>query len=310
MHGSFDPLRADSVKWNYRLPGEPLGNPTLNEFNIVAVPPPALARRLADLAASGVGAVLIGRDDHLEEKRYRERRAQEMDAALLELAVAVYRETQARILESFEIDRRATRLALAEIDRKMAELARERAEMIERAVKLDDGRAVFLSEDGKSIYTEDGERLSNVEAERLLAERRGDLEAGDTWERFEGNGNEHDALEAERAWIVEWDRRRDELEDKVKRGELTQEEMEKLEREYAAQVPERVREKRAQVDAGAGPSGALSADELAYAADPLAAPLLTRRFNNLADPVLAEALPVVNDPVPSAHSGPAVVPGL
>lgn len=88
----------------------------LNEFNAVAVPPPALARRLADLSAGGAGAVNLGMNDYEEGRRRRMRQAdRDMDAALQELAMAVYQETRARLLTTFAIDNRAGKLALADI---------------------------------------------------------------------------------------------------------------------------------------------------------------------------------------------------
>lgn len=251
----------------------------LNEFNIAAIPSPALARRLANLAAAGVGAVNLGKDDR-EESRRRMRRADEaMDAALLELAAAVYRETQERLLTTFAIDTRAAKLALSDIDRRMAELARERAEMLARAPKLEDGRAVFRGADG-SLYAEDGEKLSDDAAARFAAEHGAELEHGASWQKYQGNLDDRDAFERERAEIIEWQTRRDEWRRKVESGEMTQEEMEELELQYEESIPDRVRAHREEAAATINPA------ELEAATAPLAQPVAAP----LADlPVLAES---------------------
>lgn len=248
-----------------------------------------MARRLADLSASGAGAVNLGMNDYEEERRRRMRRAdRDMDAAFNELVMAVYRETQTRLLEQFDTDQRASRLAVSEIDKRLVQLAREQAEAIERAVKLDDGRAIFLSEDGQSIYTEDGERLSDEVAAELLEGRGEELRAGPSWEGFAAFSREREELLKERAEIIEWEQRREELRARVEGGELSQDELEALEREYEESVPDRV---QAQRDA-ATEAATLSVEELVTVSTDAPATPLAARFASMANP-LPEAAAIV-----------------
>lgn len=252
---------------------------SLNEFNVVAVPTQALARRLADLAASGAGSVANAIDDRRDEQRRRAaRRDRDMDAALMELAVAVYRETQERLLTTFAIDRQASRLAIADIDRRLADLARDRADMIARAPKLEDGRAVFRSADG-SLYAEDGERLSDDAAARFDSAHGDALDAGKTWEQQRANLEERLALERERTEIVEWNERQEEWQRQVETGEMTQEELEALEFQYEDSIPDRVRAYRSEAEATIDPA------ELEAAVAPINQPVAA--LTEL--PVLAEA---------------------
>ena len=261
----------------------------LNEFNIAAIPSPALARRLADLAAAGIGALNLGAND-LEERRRRMRRSdQQVDAALMELAASVYRETQMRLLTSIAIDGRAGKLALSDIDRQLLDLARQRTEALDKAPRLDDGRAMFLSDDGTSIYAEDGKRLSDAEQAEAIAEHGEQLRNGHSWEAFTAGNERAAALESERAQILEWEERREEWRRQVESGELTQDELEELEQQYEAALPERVRAHRDEATATIGPA------ELDTALEPLNEPLggTLAALPELAQPAAAATAPVV-----------------
>lgn len=220
-----------------------------NDFNLIAIPSPALARRLANLAETGASSLQTSFSRRIEEKRERTRREDDdLFMEFWELTMAVYRETQARLQEQFAIDEEASRLAKERIDQRLAELAQERQDMIDRAVKLEDGRAVFLSEDGTSVYTEDNERLPDEEAGKLLAERRDELEAGATAEEWNRKREERAELTAQRDALIEWDGRREEWKAKVESGALTQDELEDLERAYEDQVPAAVKALRAEAE--------------------------------------------------------------
>lgn len=295
-----------------------MAQPVTNEFNLLAVPPPALARRLHDLALAGSGATIHGTQER-DRREAREREADEDWRGWMEMAAAVYSETQRRVLDMMDDDEEASRRAMLAIGAEMARRARERQEMMDNAVKLDDGTAIFLSEDGRSIYTADGRRLSDEEAARVLEEKRAELEAGYTWEQMQEKNRIMAELEAERAEIERRDRERAEMREKVERGELTQEELEEWERRFEAEAPDRVKQYRAEITAerAAGiTTGELSPDELAAAADPAAEPTLARRFNNmaapvLADPVLVEPVPPPSDPLPAEQRvAPIAGPGL
>lgn len=267
-----------------------MAEPVANEFNLVAVPSEGKARRRLALSQSNGAAGFAGgrrrdpRDARDEDEEFME---------FYEMMQAVYLETQARMLEIFAIDDEASHLAVAEIDSRREQLDRERTVMIDRAAKREDGTAAFLTNDGTAIYTENGERLSDTAANRLLAEKRPELEAGDRWESVAANAKMKAELDRERAEIIEWDQKRSELRTKVKSGELSQEQLEELEKRYEAETPERVKNHRAEIELE---PGTLSADELSAASNSSASPVLSGSFNSSADPELVVPADVASAP--------------
>lgn len=266
-----------------------------NEFNMVAVPSQALARHLLNLSMSDDSMVNTAARQNRRKERDAEDKDKDFDdlVYLMELAEAVYRETQARILERFDLDAEASRLARERIHKRLAELEQERQQMIDRAVKLEDGRAVFLSEDGESIYTQDGERLSDDHAGRLLEERGDELRAGGKWEAMLSNGAEGAALRAEREALDEWDRVREEYKARVESGELTQEELEELEDAYEASVPNTVKNMRGEVSASVSLPDATTQ----------AKPELSARFSQLASGEAMVTMDLPNAPERVAGMG-------
>lgn len=263
-----------------------------NDFDIVAIPPQALALRLANLTENGSGALAAAYGHRTEsEKRRRDHQADELDAFLAH-ALAVYQETQARILHSFDIDDEASRLALDEIDRELADNARTRRDMIDRAVKGQDGCALFLTEDGGAIYRESGERVDPKEQRSLLDSRRPELEQAPRWERFHRTDINRNRLEQEQAGIVAAGEEREKLREAVRSGRLDQDELEALEARYDRDVPERVRRYRISAEAQAsGMDRTLSAAEIADADSSVQGSPLTARFTRAVDPVLADSDP-------------------
>lgn len=257
------------------------------DFDLAAVPTQAQARRLLDLAASGLGPLAM--TDALARNRQDRDAGDDAAMALWELAQAVYQETQARILETFAVDDEASRRALAEIDELLAENARERKAMVDAAAKTDDGTAMFLTEDGTAIYTQHGSRLGDEQTQEMLTDHRPELEAGPSWEEFDGSVKRQSELTAERAEILRYDQERAALRDKVKAGELSQDELDQLEADYESRVPERLRQHRG--DVAAERAGELSADEAAHATAEASSSALSQRFAAMADPVL----PVLRD---------------
>lgn len=269
-----------------------------DDFKTAALPTQAQARRLLDLAASGMGPLAM--TDSPATRHRQERDADDATMALWELAQAVYRETQARILETFAIDDEASRRALAEIDELLAENAREQQAMVDAAAKMDDGSAIFLTEDGTAIYTEHGNRLGDDQTQDILTDHRPELEAGPSWEQFDASGRRQAELAAERAEILRLDQERAALRDRVEAGELSQDELEQLEADYESRVPERLRQHRDEVRAER--TGELQAEEAAQVSADAPSSALARRFAAMADP----ALPALNDT--PATSEPARAP--
>lgn len=270
-----------------------------DDFTLAAVPTQAQAQRLLDLAAAGLGP--LAATDALARHRQERDASDDAAVALWELAQAVYQETQARILETFAIDDEASRRALAEIDELLADNAREQQAMIDAAAKMDDGTAMFLADDGTAIYTEHGNRLADQQTQEILTDRRPELEAGPSWEQFDRSVKRQSELTAERAEILRLDQERAMLRGRVEAGELSQDELEQLEADYDARVPERLRQHRG--DVAAERAGELSADEMAHATAEASSSALSKRFAAMADPVL----PVLRDasPAPEPARAPA-----
>jgi len=169
-----------------------------------------------------------------KEKDEQERRA-EADALLEAIVFATATE-----LAAFEVKlthyEEATYDALIENERLLELLRAERDDMLEKAHVLSDGTRVFESEDGVRVFDEHGNELdpSVISADEI-----------EDWrpkhEAFKENHDSIDALLEDRNAIIEYQQKLDDARERVENGEITSEELNALEQELAADMPESVR---------------------------------------------------------------------
>lgn len=166
----------------------------------------------------------------------------ELDAiTILALALAndsSYQQTLERVSSKLDSADRAAEQALLEIDRLLAENARRREELIAQAYKREDGTALFLGEDDKTVRDEHGRELSAEEAANLPMD---ELRRGPRWEQMEGLDGAKDALQSEREEIERHNEKRLDLRNRIKEGNLSQKELEALESELERDMPGRMK---------------------------------------------------------------------
>jgi hypothetical protein len=130
----------------------------------------------------------------------------------------------------------ATYDALIENER-LLEIVRQRhEEMLEKAYTLPDGRKVFESEDGLRVFDADGNELdATVITPEEIEDWRPKHEA------FQADRDELADLEAQRAEIIGYQERLELAREQVKDGEISQSDLDALEQELAADIPDAVR---------------------------------------------------------------------
>ena len=108
-------------------------------------------------------------------------------------------------------------------------------EILSRAYRLPDGRAVFLTEDGLRVIAESGEDVTDIIAPD-------EIDPGTpTWEDYTSARDEDAALEAEREALLDYQERIDEARERVAAGDMTVEELEDLQAQLEEELPEAVR---------------------------------------------------------------------
>ena len=179
----------------------------------------------------------------LEQEQVRDRERRRKEGAekdgeddLFALA-AVSIEEQVRRLSS-RIDRyeTATVAALQRNERELADARARLTALLENAHVLPDGRRVFRTEDGSRVYDEHGNELSEEEIDPASIP-----DGRTTWEAFQNVIEERDHLLQERQDLLEYQERLDEARGDLEDGELSGEELDDIEAELEALMPEAVR---------------------------------------------------------------------
>lgn len=210
-----------------------------SEFRLCALPTQEQMRRLLHLAEQDNGSVLApgARDGRTGggHSRGADRAMDDITAvmSLNEATEAVRRATIARINHDLDIADEAAARTLHEIRQQLAENAALRQEMLDRAYRDETGRALFLSEDGESVYDEHGNLLSPEEVAALPID---ELKSGPAWEDFDARNKREEELLAEAERVEEGIEHRQEIRDRVAGGELSLEELEALELEIDATI--------------------------------------------------------------------------
>lgn len=210
-----------------------------SEFRLHAIPTQEQMRRLLYLAEQDNGSVLApgARDGRTGggHSRGADRAMDDITAvmSLNEATEAVTRAAISRINHDLDIADEAAARTLEEIRRQLAENAARRQEALDNAYRDESGRALFLSEDGESVYDEYGNLLSPEEAAALPID---ELKNHTSWDAFGAYDKRSEELLAEAERVEDGIDRRQEIRDRVAGGQLSLEELEALELEIDATI--------------------------------------------------------------------------
>lgn len=157
----------------------------------------------------GMTAALLGEVDRL-------------DAAELETQIALHDQAIIQALTANE-----ERLAAA--DRRVAKLLGE-------AHVLPDGRRVFKTEDGLRVFDEFGQEVGAADVDPASIE-----DVRPRWETYSADQKVRDGLIEERQELLEYQGKLDEMQDKLANGEMSQTDLDRLDRLMADDAPDAVR---------------------------------------------------------------------
>lgn len=210
------------------------------EFRIRATPSPELLRKLAYLAAQDNDSVLTAgaRSTGTAHARSADKAIKAADALMMaRLADPAYQALSAQINADLDLMDEASVRALQEIEEELAELRRVRERMLEQAYRDEQGRRIFMTEDGTAAYYEDGTKVTDGDLERHREQLRG----RPTWEEMQRFDRRQEELSAERDQIHRYDAERERLRDDLREGKIPQEEAVRREKEIEEAMPERMR---------------------------------------------------------------------
>lgn len=110
--------------------------------------------------------------------------------------------------------------------------------MLGNAHVLSDGRRVFKTEDGESVYDEHGQKL-----DREVIDPSGIDGRKPKWEAFKGATSEQAKLEGEQQGLLDYQAKLDDARDRVGKDGLTDAELTEMETDLRNAMPEAVRAK-------------------------------------------------------------------
>lgn len=145
---------------------------------------------------------------------------------------------QAELLQS-EIDKfqEASVAAIMAYDEEIGRVETEIAQMLSNAYVLEDGRRVFKTEDGLRVFDEHGNELDIdvVDPDQIGNDRP-------RWERFQETEERLKQLRLERTEINEFQDKLDQTQERLDRGELTEQEFDDLREDIYNSAPQAVRD--------------------------------------------------------------------
>ena len=212
-------------------------------------------------AADHRHAVIRRRENELERDRRERQEARKdrqhddaNDAGVVTVAVVLATTEQ---IDAFNTQLDDTDAALVEALTENCEALRQaRArleEILGRAHRLPDGRAVFRTEDGLRVISETGDDITDIIAPDEIDPTR------PTWEAFDTVVQEQATLHAEQEDLLDYQRRVDEARDRVADGDLTTDELDDLQAGLEQHMPEAVRSRLADQDLAETPEPATPA---------------------------------------------------
>ncbi len=236
-------------------------------FRLAASPDPEVQRILAYLATIDSGSVLTDGFRRATTNYGGTTTVDTVDVVLImlqsvRLADPAYQAAAAQISTDIDIMDEASVQALQEIEEELRRQQRDRVRMRELAYRNEQGRFIFMTEDGTAAYYEDGMRL----AEEDFVPVKQQLHATTKWDAWRASAAMNDRLLAEREQIHLHETARDQLRDDLAKGAISKDEAERRAQEIVESQPERVRRaydaaKGATADTNAVPDTSLSADE-------------------------------------------------
>lgn len=212
-------------------------------------------------AADHRHAVIRRRENELERDRRERQEARKdrqhddaNDAGVVTVAVVLASTEQ---IDAFNTQLDDMDAALVEALTENSEALRQaRArfeEILGRAHRLPDGRAVFRTEDGLRVISETGEDVTDIIAPD-------EIDPGKpTWEDFDNVIQEQARLHAEQEELLDYQRRVDEARERVAEGDLTADELDDLQAGLEQDMPEAVRTRLADPDLAETPEPATPA---------------------------------------------------
>lgn len=134
--------------------------------------------------------------------------------------------------------RQHSREARQELDHLLARNREQQQAMIDQACKLPDGKAAFLSRDGRTVIDQDERVLSPEQAAQLP---RNELLKGPRAESYQAVRAQDRQLVQEEEKLNRYDRRLEEIDRTRNSGKLSREELQALRSDIRDEAPDRVR---------------------------------------------------------------------
>lgn len=172
------------------------------------------------------------KEDRLDDER------QDADMmAVVDVVLATTQEVAEFRVQLNEYDAKTVE-ALME-NREALEAARERvATLLEDAYVLPDGRKAFKTKDGLRVFDEHGVELSSdvIDPDSIEDSRS-------FWETYDAAVKDEVRLKAVQRDLLDYQAKLDAARERLDEGDITKKELEKIEADLAAEMPESVREK-------------------------------------------------------------------
>lgn len=155
-----------------------------------------------------------------------------------DFVVSIINVEQAELLQSeIDIFQEASVAAIMAYDEEIDRVEAEVAQMLSNAHVLEDGRRVFKTEDGLRVFDEHGHELDIdvVNPDQIGNDRP-------RWERFQETEDRLKQLRLERTEINDFQGKLDQAQERLDRGELTEQEFNKLREDIYNSAPQAVRD--------------------------------------------------------------------
>lgn len=196
------------------------------------------------------------RDFERSEKRTRkedtakiEDTAEEELMAVAQAAIEATAESLAQFEEQLTHYEKLTVEQITALQDKLVQLAEVRAELFENAHMLPDGRRVFKTEDGQSVFDEYGVQLSREEIDPALIS-----DEKTRWEAILRIDATIAQTQQQLDEVFEFQDELDGMRDRYNEGDLTAGELEDLEQRLERSVPTSIRIRQTALEAGGEPT--------------------------------------------------------
>ncbi|MDX8348889.1 hypothetical protein SLH49_12960 [Cognatiyoonia sp. IB215446] len=145
-------------------------------------------------------------------------------------------ERRRRLEDRLDAHQSAVVDALLDNQRRLDEMNERLDVLLEEAYELPDGRKVFKSEDGISVYDADGNQIDDAEIDPDVIP-----EGHPSWETYRAAREERITLEEERAELTDYQEKLDEADALIRRGDLAEDDFAELDSLLNDDVPDALR---------------------------------------------------------------------